>query len=1009
MSTTSSDPALLEDVTRVAVDRPPSAESNHGVSRSGRSPALDRGDALGRYVILETLGAGGMGVVYAAYDHDLDRKVAIKLLRPELGRADETSTGVTRLMREAQAMAKLNHRNVVAVHDVGTHEGAVFVAMEFVEGETLGDWMDRGAQPFDEVLPLLSAAGHGLAAAHRAGLVHRDFKPDNVLLGADGAVRVADFGLARAGEGEATGDDATLMATAIAPPDDAAEDLSDAESGSVARVVGRGSESGTRSVWTSGSALSTKLTRTGAIMGTPAYMAPEQHQGLPSDHRADQFAFCVVLFEALAGVRPFEGGTIHELALNVCKGKMRELPRAAGIPGRVRTIIERGLAVSPADRFPSMEALLETLDDDPRGRRRRWLAGSVGVVLCAAALAWGIYAEHRDSRCTGFDTQVAATWGDGQRDALQRALRETGVPYAADTASRVSGLLDTWSTEWTAQAHQSCVATHLEGSQSAHLLDLRTACLDRARTDVAVTLEVLATPGEDTVDRAVEAIRATTDLSACADLDRLLARVAPPDDPAVAARVEAVRDELGRGRAQLRGGRYPEALATTRAAHATAMTLDYPPIQAEASARLAASGTRNEDAELVRRAVTQAVSLGLASGDDAAAASASYHMFWTLANARDEAGLQFWRDLSESLAERVGDDDLRINLRTSEASALRKLGQLDVAERRLVEALKLSRSRYGQGHLTQAAPLLNLSGVRWEKGEFAAAGEASEQARVIWTRELGPDHPRTMKALSTSGVLRLRVGEAAKAEEMFQAVADSRARVMGKTSRTYADALSNVCAARETLPDMAGTLKICREVVDLYVALDGEDSLEVAQSRCNLANILRSAGQLDAAGETVDACITTLAAILGPDDGHVLPVALTIRGEIARARGDTDAALADIRQAQAMADAALGRDNAAHAERLRKIAELLIDRGDPAAALSAGRRALQLSEGETWPAEHWGSLYFCLARSLLSTGGDAETAREYGRTAAEHLRDDLPAAADDLREVEEWLATTASP
>ena len=244
---------------------------------------------------------------------------------------------------------------------------------------------------------------------------------------------------------------------------------------------------------------------------------------------------------------------------------------------------------------------------------------------------------------------------------------------------------------------------------------------------------------------------------------------------------------------------------------------------------------------------------------------------------------------------------------------------------------------------------------------------------------------------------------------MFQAVADSRARVMGKTSRTYAEALSNVCAARETLPDMAGTLKICREVVDLYVALDGEDSLEVAQSRCNLANILRSAGQLDAAGETVDACITTLAAILGPDDGHVLPVALTIRAEIARARGDTDAALADIRQAQAMADAALGRDNAAHAERLRKIAELLTDRGDPAAALPVARRALQVSEGETWPAEHWGSLYFCLARSLLSTGGDAETAREYGRTAAKHLRDDLPAAADSLREVEEWLATAASP
>ncbi len=249
------------------MDDPTETVPLHGEAPRPRDPsaeALERGAAVGRYVILDRIGAGGMGVVYAAYDPELDRRVALKLLRTDRFAAP----GHLRLLREAKALARLTHPNVVAVHDAGTFGDQVFVAMELVEGETLRQWLEAGARSWREVLDRLLAAGRGLAAAHAAGLVHRDFKPENVLLGRDGRVRVVDFGLAKA------------LADAAEEP--AAPD--------------------------SGGELASPLTEWGAVLGTPAYMAPEQIRGIAADARSDQFSFCVALYEALYGERPFGKG-----------------------------------------------------------------------------------------------------------------------------------------------------------------------------------------------------------------------------------------------------------------------------------------------------------------------------------------------------------------------------------------------------------------------------------------------------------------------------------------------------------------------------------------------------------------------------------------------------------------------------------------------------------------------------------------------------------------------------
>jgi serine/threonine protein kinase len=273
---------------------------------------LDRGTLVGRYVVLARLGAGGMGVVFAAYDPELSRKVALKLLHPRLAADADAAArhdARARLVREAQALARLSHPHIVAIHDVGEHRGSVWLAMEYVEGETLATWLQQRRRTWQEVLAVLTPAASGLAAAHAAGLVHRDIKPDNIIVGADGRVRVMDLGLARAlGGDEEPGAriDARINAEV---PTAAAGDLA---------------------------GLAARVTRVGAVMGTPAYMSPEQFRGLPVDARADIFAFCVTLWEALMGERPFAGDTLIELAASVLAGTVRPVPRdphARRVPG----------------------------------------------------------------------------------------------------------------------------------------------------------------------------------------------------------------------------------------------------------------------------------------------------------------------------------------------------------------------------------------------------------------------------------------------------------------------------------------------------------------------------------------------------------------------------------------------------------------------------------------------------------------------------------------------------
>ena len=407
--------------------------------------------AVGRFTLESVLGSGGMGIVFAAHDPVLDRKIAVKLIRSSGERAE------ARFLREARALARLKHANVVTIHDAGTAAGSVFIAMELVDGTNLRAWLEA-SRTWHEILRTFVAAGRGLAAAHAAGLVHRDFKPENVFIDRGGTVKVGDFGLVGV-----TGDELELIAPVTASP-------------------------------------GTTLTRTGSVMGTPAYMAPEQVRGELVDERADQYAFCKSLAQALDQ-----------------RAKPAWLVRA----------IDRGLAERPSERWLSMSTLLDALERTPRRRRAIALAigGAGGAVALGLATVFALGRGGPTVDCARAGESVELVWNAEARAAILGGF-ELG---AHDTATRVTAGIDRWVGRWRATRIDACRATQERGDQSAEVLDRRSGCLDRGLVSLGALATNLAHPIGKAIDNAIGAVDALPDPDACT-----AARLAgsKPSDPA---------------------------------------------------------------------------------------------------------------------------------------------------------------------------------------------------------------------------------------------------------------------------------------------------------------------------------------------------------------------------------------------------------------------------------------------------------------------------------------------
>ncbi len=630
-----------------------------------------RGSTLGRYLLLEPIGTGAMGEVFEAYDPQLDRRIALKVLRPNVPRE--------RFVREARAMAAISHPNVIAVFEADTDHDQAFLAMELVLGQTLGDWLAGQRRSTSQILGAFAHAARGLAAAHAQGLFHRDFKPANVLVGDDGRIRVCDFGLARF-------DGMRTESEKPAPTSDHA----------------------------------TLHTREGLLLGTPAYMAPEQLAGQRGTAASDQFALCVCLFEALFGHRPYRGATVGELATAMAVPV--DVPARRGVSRRVRKALARGLDPDPTRRFPSIEALLPALNPGGWARAGPWLLAL--VTLGVGFGARGMLGDER-SPCPNEGADIPEVWDDTRRSTLTDAMRTLATPLTEDLATQARHTLDSYANDWRASRAEACEATLVRGVQSPRLMDIRIACLDRLASDLDGVLNAAPQLAAREPGRALRALQGLAPVSRCEDARWLEHRELL--DPDVEREVQAGRRRLAEARVRINGGQFDEATAAIRHVLDSSASQQHPPLHARARLALGtALWQRGEDPKGAAEALTASVELALANEEWHTAAEAGSKL--TCVAARDLAQpdvARAWGRVSVSLSEHTRDD---VHVR---AHALACVGDLELADGHTAASIELLERAV---QLVQDGRHWNLAGYRQMLASaYREAGrlpEAEQQARA---------------------------------------------------------------------------------------------------------------------------------------------------------------------------------------------------------------------------------------------------------------------------------------
>ncbi|HTR49212.1 MAG TPA: serine/threonine-protein kinase [Kofleriaceae bacterium] len=839
-----------EEATRV--DRPNSER------RHPRDDSLQRGTLLGRYVVLEVLGEGGMGVVYSAYDPELDRKVAVKLLQARIG----GTAGQAWLQREAQAMARVTHPNVIAVYDVGTlPNDRVFVAMELVAGVTLREWLKQHARcPPREVLPLLRAAGEGLAAAHAAGLVHRDFKPANVLVGNDGRVRVMDFGLARA-QTDATHRDVDLKITTSSP-------------------------------------LAADLTATGDLVGTPAYMAPEVLAGRDADAASDQFSFGAALYEALYGTRPFREGASRELG---------PLPTEPRVPPRLQQVVTRALAIDPAARYPSMKALLAELALDADAGRRRVYIAALAVLLAGGGLAATLLASGmNDTACDGADGPLQDLWGPVQQLKMARAFIESGRPDARAVLAHVTPVVDRWTSDWRQAYVGACEDTRARHVQSEHLLDLRMACLARRLEEGHATIELLAAGGGDAVDHALDAARVLPSVDDCGSAEALSATVAPPANGVIAAEVAAVRTTLDEARAQRRLGRYRDARETARRALAQAQRSTYSPVIAEAFHVLGdvqADLSDPDHDDTAAKAMAGALEVG--DIDTAVAAAASRIFIIEAHPSQLPLGNELLR-IADAIALHAGvTPATQVELDRAAGALLMAESRFDDAKTRYDKALALATAKLGVDSSAALHTLRGLGILAGRTHAYAEQQRIGERLLAAEQRIAGPDHPDVATAMEDLGNAYSEAGQPTKEKPLRERALAIRLAALGPDHRDVGSAYENLATYYEEIGDHANAKQNYDRAIAIY---QHTDPMDVAHAQENLSATLAAMGDQAGAQTLLEHARMLLEQAYGKEDPRVAEVLFSL-GELAREQRRFDDSLALLGRAEQILTKAFGSNN----------------------------------------------------------------------------------------------------
>lgn len=917
----------------------------------------DETPTIGRYEIRRTIGEGGMGRVFEAWDPELERRLAIKLLHVE-GAVQQ------RLRREGKAMARLSHPNVVAVFDVGVDENdSVFVAMELVEGVTLRQWLRLRRRSWRDIVEMFRAVGQGIVAAHEAGLVHCDLKPENVLVGNDGRPRVTDFGIARLG---------------VEP-----------QESTVARYSS-GSTMGLRS----------------KVAGTPHYMSPEQYLGSPLDARSDQFAYCVMLWEALFDEQPFEGRSLPERAANVTQGHRRPPPRGRRVPAWLTRVCARGLAADPDERWPTMQQLIGVLRSQQiRVHVGRGLALAAGLGLVATTV-YGIKAVQRsqhETECEAKGESIREVWSPARVESIREGLAASEVPYAEETIGPVIPALDEYASRWAETRGTACNFEHFDSTWDADIVDRSQWCLQERRVELDIVADFLANANATALQTVAMSVHQLSPIDPCLD-PSYLRRVPIPPAPK-RAEAEAIRRVLANAKGLDTAGRFHEAKQSAEAALVRATTLDWPLSIAHANRVLASLALTQDDNEYALPLLHNA-----------------YFIAWehrALDQAFD-AALALARFTTEKLSQ---DDQGWLWLRHAQVLLHEIEPEPGLATARYYEAV-------ASAHL---------------RGQPAQALVEGERAAKIRERLLGPDHSSTITSHGAIGHALLGVGDYERAEEIFADTCERMEALLGPHHPRLAEELYHLASVYiesrrvgRAYPLLLRALEIhertlppnrmrARILSALGSSASDEGKLELARTwheralrvatetfepadpnlmmlLNNLANTCLGLGDLECARPLLERAVETLEAMETLRFPH-LAVAASNLGEVLSKQGRYEEAAAQFSRSLELREEALGLEHPRLGPPLIGLAEATLLRGDAQAAQLLVQRALDVIGDDEGQYPFRLAALFVQAQVEWAQGGDLNVAI----ATMEQIASDPQVPPGLVADVRGWLSKHSAP
>lgn len=797
------------------------------------------GSRLGRYVILYRLGSGGMGVVFAAYDPELDRKVAVKLVRLETG----SPTAREALRREAQAMARLSHPNVVAVHDVGGEGDDVFLAMDLIDGVTLDEWLKLEKRGWRDVLRVFLQAGRGLAAVHAADVVHHDFSPRNVLVTAEEKALLSDFGLARAPE-----------RSDVQPADE-------------------------------------------AVRGTPAYLAPERLSGVAVDPRSDQFSFCAALYRALYGTVPFPADSPEHYLERAREGALTPPQDGRRVPRRLLALLRRGLDALPEKRFATMPELLEKLEAALR-RPRALLFAAVAVPFAAAA----IVLLERPAQAPPPD-RLAGVWSAAQRQSVEKALLRLDPAAGAQAVSRLESEIDAYAARWRSIDEDGHRRALRDGAGLVR--DRQRLCLDARRAELRALISRLEAWQDRSLEPAVRAVQGLSDLGSCADVRGLRELKTPPPDARMRRALVPLQNRLEEQLTLLETGGVPELARVDRLVE-EAVRLGYLPLilrahEIRASIRMdrGEPGARDD----LEAALGAAVASADLSGQVRMFGLLARNVGLTEGRFQDA---RLWRDLAESGLATLGPghEEVEVRVLGSLGSAAQGEGDVREAARFHRRSLLLAERLWGKQD-TRLPPILsNLAvAVGSEEGGSRTAIALLRRALSIGERAYGPDSPIVVTPLVNLSAEIAAAGFYREAGGLAQRAIRIQERYYGAHFRDVAYPLLLSGQILIALDEPEPALTALDRAMALAREGYGEDHHLIVQVWCARADAELAQRRTEAAAASAARCRAGLAGALPP--AH--PAFITLRrleGEVELARGRTARARALLAEAAGMPGAA---------------------------------------------------------------------------------------------------------